>query len=481
VKKSAQLRRGLCALAAAIGFGIAGQSQAQVNFSVPADAPDGGAGTIGILQVTGAGGIGDQNAARAALNGVTGVRTVLPAGNVFNFKGDGGAFGHFGSDIPLPAGDDKSYIFRGNIQIPSAGTYTFNVNSDDGFTLAFNGGTVPWSNAYTSDGSPANTPVVSYNGNANGALTFFGGRGAADTGGQVTFGSAGVYHFDMTFHDGCCDDSVEVSAAQGAKTAFGASFALVGGSAAPSTKFAGQVGPFSVAVVHGNNANNLNDAITDLTQVLNGDPIAPRGGGTPQVAQATSATINYVDPQNANSGGHGPSQTFPGDGGGDDNNFSTGAIANLTIPAGRGGHYSYMVYSDDSARLRFINLGTGQTVPILGVSGNNAAMVDSDGVNGADALTNDGNCCNDIIGRWDLQPGNYRVEIVNNEQGGGAGLFLYGAPGDQTTFDSNVFQLLGENLDVVPGGLQLVAAPEPGTLGLLAVGTIGFLARRKRA
>jgi hypothetical protein len=492
MRVSQRARRGLAVLAAAIGFGVfAGQSHAQVNFIVPADAPDGGAGTVGILRVfVPAPTQADPNA-RQPVNNQDDARTMLMSGlgnrttafgTSVNHVGDAGGSGHFGNDQDNINGDNKSYLFRGNIQVPAAGTYTFNVASDDGFTLAFNGGTLPFSGLYNSNGGNPGSIVSSYNGNANGALTFFGGRGTEDTGGNVSFPSAGTYHFDLSFHDGCCGDAVELSAAQGAKSGFGASFALVGGSAAPVTKFAGNiVGGFQVATVHGNNANSLADALNDLNAVQGGDPPASRGGGTPVIVTGTSPTINYIDPQNANSGGHGPTQTFPGDGPNDDDKFSFGAQAQLNIPAGRGGHYSYLVYSDDSAQLRFINLATNTPVPILTTSGNNANKVDSNADGILDALSNPGNCCNDIIGVWDLQPGNYRVEIVNNEQGGGAGLFLYGASGDQTAFDGNLFQLLGENLDVVPGGLQLVAVPEPGTLGLLGLGATAFLARRKRA
>src|SRR5204863_9271749 len=121
-----------------------------------------------------------------------------------------------GGDLDNVNGDNKAYLFRGNVQIPAAGTYTFNVASDDGFTLAFNNGNVPFVKAYNQNlGNPGS--LTTYNGKANGALTFFGGRGTEDTGGQVNFAAPGVYHFDLAFYDGCCVDSAEPSAARGAQ------------------------------------------------------------------------------------------------------------------------------------------------------------------------------------------------------------------------------------------------------------------------
>jgi hypothetical protein len=469
----------------ACAAGLAGAAQAQVNFIVPNDSPDGGVGTVGILRVTGIGAVNNQDDARSQLQSGLGTRLTASA-PVINHVGDAGGSGHFGNDLDNINGDNKSYLFRGNIAIPTPGVYTFNVASDDGFTLAFNNGTVPFTKLYNQNlGNPGQ--IVSYNGNNNGALTFFGGRGTEDTGAQVNFPAAGTYHFDLTFHDGCCGDAVELSAAKGAHVGFNNYFHLVGGTDAPlgqptQTRFAGIASGFQVATVHGNNANNLNDALTDLGAVLAGGTPASRGGGTPVVATATPTEIAYIDPQGANSGGHAPTGIYPGDTGADDNNFSAGAVGNLTIPAGRGGLYSFLVYGDDSSRLRILNAAGTAPITISGIAGGNAKTVDTNGDTIPDSLTDDGGCCQDIIGKWNLAEGNYKIELVTNEQGGGAGMFLFGATGDKNGFDGS-FQLLGNNIDDVltdAGSLALVAAPEPGTVGVLAIGAIAGLARRRR-
>src|SRR5207237_7559378 len=87
-------------------------------------------------------------------------------------------------------------------------------------------------------------------------------------------------------------------------------------------------------------------------------------------------------------------------------------------------------------------------------------------------------CCTDFIGKYDLGVGNYTLEVISNEMGGGAGLTVYGAQGDFNAIDAN-FGLIGQ-AGTIPGGLQLVAVPEPTTMALFGVGAIAALARRRR-
>jgi hypothetical protein len=487
---------------AALMFGVGARVLADGNttvvFTPPASAPQGGAGTVGIQEVyngtAAGGGINDQDGARGFIT------TPIVGSQIFNYSApvvnilDSGSDGHFGNNsafvaatsaVPAPGVgnvDNLALVIQGRVHIPTAGVYTFGVNSDDGFTLAFNNGTTPFSN-------PNNASTPSYNGNANGALTFLSGRGAADSLGQVTL-AAGDHPFVMTYHEGGGGSEVELFAAKGAQAGFNSLFHLVGGSDGPVianfTRFTGTTTGFQVATIHGNNANSLSDALTDLTAVFNNTAVTPRGTGTPVVTKANTATVNFIDPEAANDGGHGGGQTYPGDTPGlDDDHFSTGAIANLTIPAGRGGHYTFLTFSDDSSRTRIISTVTGKGIALVGTSGGTSGGVDSDGDGINDAYTNDGGCCSDILGTYNLTPGTYVIETVSNEQGGGAGHFLYGEFGDASSFNPG-FQLVGQNLDDVvnvndPGSLALVAAPEPGSIALLGLGGIAALARRRRA
>jgi len=453
----------------ACAVGLAGAAQAQINFTVPADAPDGGLGTVGILRVfplatppT----IDNQDIARALLGDPTAFRVTATAPQV-NHVADGGGTGHFGGDLDNLTGDNKAYLFRGNIAIPAAGQYTFNIASDDGFTLAFNKGTIPFSNLYNQNtGNPGS--IQTYNGNANGALTYFGGRGTEDTGATATFPSAGTYHFDLTWHDGCCGDAVELSSAQGSKGGFDSSFTLVGGQAATKNKQFKTVGPWDTYTF--SNVSNMAATIA----VYNDNVPFPAFVRS----HTTEPTIAFNDPQNPNNGSHGgDARTFPGDTAVDNDNFGAAARATFTVTAADAGKYTIMVYTDDGFRFRMLNGATALTP----TAGPNSTV---DGTNGLVPSNSPDGCCTDYFGQYDMAAGTYTMEVINNEIGGGAGLFVYGAKGAFTSFDPDIFQLLGANIPATintPAGLQLVAAPEPGTFAVLGIGAIAVLARRRRA
>lgn len=490
----------MAAAAAALALAAAAPAMADVTFTPPAGMTPAGAGQISVREVlyggddngtVASGGlgltIGDQDAARAALtNPAAGARIYNYTTPHINVQDNGGG-GHFSgaSEQRFAAAtgaggagvgnvNHLAVVYHGAVQIPSTGAYTFGVNSDDGFTLAIDGG----NSAFT---SATNASVEKYNGHDAGAIQFFTGRAAADSFGQINL-AAGVHTFTLTYHEGGGGSAIEFLSAPGTKTAFDGSFGIVGKPGETTIRRSGIVtGGWNAKAVHGNNSGNLTDAIADIQAAFQGQTPVARGGGTPVVDGANLPTIAVIDPQNGNTGGHGSTANYPGDGSGDDNNFSFGARATLTIPAGEQGHYSFLVYSDDSALFRIRNTSTNAYVPLLGTT--NANAVDSDGIGGNETVTNDGACCADFIGRYDLAAGNYQIETISNEQGGGAGHFVYGAFGDQTSFDPGLFQLVGENIDQtssIPDGLQVVAAPEPGTAALLAVGAAAALGRRRR-
>ena len=114
-----------------------------------------------------------------------------------------------------------------SLMIPKAGTYTFGVNSDDGFSLNINGTVIQ---------NPTQRP-------------------AADTLGAITFASAGNYPLDLIYFQNLGQASLELYASPGSYTAYGASgsnFQLIGGSGTGALQVASATGvpePASIGVL----------------------------------------------------------------------------------------------------------------------------------------------------------------------------------------------------------------------------------------
>jgi hypothetical protein len=358
--------------------------------------------------------------------------------------------------------NNVAMLATGTVRVPTSGDYTFGVNSDDGFRLAI----------YDQANNPV--PFTSQTGGqlTNGTLEFNTGRGAGDTLGVVNL-PAGDYKVQLLHFEGNGGAEVELFSAPGAKTTFDGDFNLVGGQARTVVKRFKTVGTWDTFTFQP--SSNMASAIAAYN---NGAPAAFR-------SHTNEPTLAFTDPTNPNAGSHGADRRadYPGDTPNvDDDNFGTAARAPLSIIPADAGRYTINVFSDDGFRFRILD-STGN--PLTAIAGPNTQLNDSnaDGIN--DALIPGGGidaCCADFIGKYDLAAGNYTMEVITNEQGGGSGLFVYGAFGDFNGFDPTAFQLLGANIDTttsLPPGLQLV--PEPGSAGLLAVGALGLLRRRRRA
>ena len=128
---------------------------------------------------------------------------ILP---VFNLLGEG-ADGRFGNNQPTPAGiplDDYVAFATGTLVIPTAGVWTFGLNSDDGGRIRINGVTV------------MDDPTL---------------HGPLDNFGQVTL-PAGNHTFEVFYWERGGGDEGEFFAAPGARTTWdAAAFRLVGDTA----------------------------------------------------------------------------------------------------------------------------------------------------------------------------------------------------------------------------------------------------------
>lgn len=217
---------------------------------------------------------------------------------------------------------------------------------------------------------------------------------------------------------------------------------------------AGGAGTFGVTVVRG--AGTLN-SVRDAQAVLRGT------GGTRNTA--TTATINFKDPDAAGGGGkfgNTNKATFPGDTAATDNDdFALLATGTIRITAES--DYTFGFSGDDGGFLRII----GAT--FTSRTGGTAAAGDTLQFDGP---TGDSN----TLGVTHLTPGDYPIQYLFFERAGGAFTELYAGPGVITDRASTSLQLIG---DTANGGLALV--PEPSALGLVAlVGVPGLLRRRRR-
>jgi hypothetical protein len=145
--------------------------------------------------------------------------------SAINYLNTGDA-GNFAGDRPYPGTsigvDANHFVIRAvaTILIPEAGYWTFAVNSDDGFRLTISDvNTVSVTNSSTLAGSNS--------------ISFYGGRGPADTMGVYHFDQPGYYSLELVQFEGEGGSSVELFAAQGSFSSFNPSdFALVGNTAA---------------------------------------------------------------------------------------------------------------------------------------------------------------------------------------------------------------------------------------------------------
>jgi hypothetical protein len=128
----------------------------------------------------------------------------------FMNSGGGGHFTADQTDYPgFLGGDQNNFVIEatGFIDIPTAGPWTFGVNSDDGFSLELDNGT---DNFY---------------------MEFPNGRGAADSISTFNVTEAGVYNIRLVQFEGGGGAAGELFAGSGAFGGFDASFRLVGDTA----------------------------------------------------------------------------------------------------------------------------------------------------------------------------------------------------------------------------------------------------------
>jgi hypothetical protein len=161
--------------------------------------------------VTDNGNVTDLPTTIASIDSATGTRRTYQRGVINIFDSD--QHGHFLNDgsfqvvtdgtKALGSVENMALIARAGVVIPTAGAYTFGVNSDDGFELSIDGKTIAEFNA---------------------------GRGAGDTFGSVVLGP-GVHDLRLLYWEGGGGSSVELFGGPGLLGAFDPSMHLIGDTA----------------------------------------------------------------------------------------------------------------------------------------------------------------------------------------------------------------------------------------------------------
>jgi len=167
------------------------------------------------------------------------------------------ASGHYGGDTDFPGFtaimDDFVVEATGFVTIPTAGQWTFGVNSDDGFGL-----TIP--------GVMTSAVYNATNAAGTDTLEFANPRGTNDTLGVFEFPLAGTYELRLVFYERGGGAGMEMFAAPGARTGFDpAVFRLVGDTAG------GGLAVVSVPVTGGQGGGSFTSQIkTDVEAVMKG-------------------------------------------------------------------------------------------------------------------------------------------------------------------------------------------------------------------
>lgn len=220
---------------------------------------------ITIRQVAKNGGMGGLDDALNLISLPPGDPGVLSSTTVVsdrvNILGDGDD-GNYGFNSPPPGGvlSDYAIVATGTITIPTAGTYTFGINSDDGGQILINGVEIMRDDSF---------------------------HGPQDSFGTATL-AAGQHSFRVVMFEGGGGDCVEFFAAPGNLTNFDpVVFRLVGdvvnGGLAASTAPAGAGGLV---------ATNLSTAMTGRTSACFRMPFTSTGPGT---ATSMSLVMRYND------------------------------------------------------------------------------------------------------------------------------------------------------------------------------------------
>lgn len=411
--------------------------------------PAGGVGSWGIREYPGANIAGNIEDAADVATIATAAHTDDTASPVFNHSDPDsqgpGSSGNFNNDFNLltntGANDDFVVVGRTKVTVPAAGTYTFSVHSDDGFTMRVSG---PGGGRFL---SAAGSGVVDPGDSQS--IYLDGGTGDSNTRGVYQFDAAGTYDILYLGWDGGGGGYYEVAWAPGTFTEDKNTntWTLVGTPSDPEVPAyrerwvtnvpgpAGTNGRFGVRTYKAaGTLNNLGDASNFLATTTR-SPSDPDGN----TIDSQLPYLNHRDPQDGAGFGLVPGDLpFPGNTDGNDDTVVTTAKARISIASA--GTYTFAYYGDDGLVLRFKGVGglpdpswkqvTGAAT--FQMSNPNEMFFDPAGtITTRGAIT--------------LSAGQYDIEMIQWEGGGAFSYELAAAAGSwlEATTPPGGFQLVG--------------------------------------
>ncbi len=433
----------------------------------PANPPS-GSSDWGVREVRGAGNLNSVVDAYNALNGgggtiTDGFRSVINATDLVGpGNGPGGGGLNLGTRNPYLgdiAGDDENvaFLYRAKVRVFTAGAYTFNTHSDDGFVLRI--GDFSWSSssgAGNIDFDDART------------LNFFGGTGDSNTRGTIQL-PVGDHVIEFLTYEGGGGSGHQLSYAKGTFANDGdAVWRILGGPLASDTT--NNIPGVTAAGWTVNTSTPSADGLL-TTNALAKAALLASGTTTTNVV-----SINYNDPGFGGPGSIAGDIPFPKDTAADDEDFAIQANAILHID--EADTYLFGFQGDDGGYLSIAGV-SGWT--IVDNATGLAYVADIDGTANplgntlwADVLTGNSRTVGSIF----LTPGDYAIEGLFFERGGGSFYEIFGGDADA---GSLVLLAAGGNQNVpVLNSDQLQIVPEPGSLTMMLGGIATLLGMRRR-
>jgi hypothetical protein len=365
--------------------------------------------------------------------------------------------------------DDNNIVGLGKtlITVPETGTYTFWVQSDDGFALRVNGAT--FTRVVGTAGTVNGLPAALIDPADPSTMAFQLGTGNANTRGSVTLTAGVEYVIDFLWFEGSGGAFAEVTWAKGdfVDTPANGAFRLLGG-AGQTPIFPADPLPLQVPTGTTNSW-----AVRDIRPTPGGTTLRQAialafNPGALTVTDKTSPVINFADPEGPGAPGMFlTNMPYPNNTPSAEDQFLT--IATYEFEAAPG-DYSFAIASDDGFAFRIIG---GPPGGVHGINNGGAGIAVHTAVHPADTLSGAGfdpldpttfynpTWTNDNYAVYRvLTAGTYKIELVTFENTGGSGLEVAWAAGNHASRGStSAWQLLGNNSDpTVPAQIPYFAS-----------------------